>query len=159
MKIGILSDTHGIWRPQIERCFEGVELILHAGDVGRVDILENLSAIAPVSAVRGNVDDYAEAAYLPAEIETEIEGIRFLLRHVGCNVGAAPGDLKALLQLRGIGVFLFGHSHKTYSEYLDSTLFFNPGAAGPRRFSLPLTVATMEIEAGRLSWKFWELAH
>ncbi|HEY2932459.1 MAG TPA: metallophosphoesterase family protein [Acidobacteriota bacterium] len=157
MKIGILSDTHGIWRPQIEPCFQGVERIFHAGDVGRLEILENLSAIAPVLAVRGNVDEYAEAGHLPAEIEAEVEDVRFLVRHVGCNVEATPSDLKRLLQSREIGVFLFGHSHKMYSEYLGPTLFFNPGAAGPRRFSLPLSVATMEIRRGELSWRFWEL--
>ena len=137
--------------------FCGVDEILHAGDVGTSDILEKLKGIAPVSAVRGNVDDQDEAAALPAEVEREFGGVRFLIRHIGSTVETAPSDLKRSLELRKISVFVFGHSHKKYTGYLGPTLFFNPGAAGPRRFSLPLSVATMKLESGKISWQFWPL--
>lgn len=157
MKIGIISDTHGIWRPQVAEAFRGVHEILHAGDVGSPDILEKLKEIAPVWAVRGNVDDQDDTAALPGELEREIAGVQFLMRHIGSTVEAAPTDLKRLLELRKIRVFVFGHSHKEYTGYLGQTLFFNPGAAGPRRFSLPLSVATMELESGKIAWRFWPL--
>ncbi len=157
MKIGIISDTHGIWRPQVADAFRGVHEILHAGDVGTPDILEKLKEIAPVSAVRGNVDGQDETAALPGELEREFAGARFLIRHIGSTVETAPPDLTRLLELRKIRVFVFGHSHKKYTAYLGQTLFFNPGAAGPRRFSLPLSVATMELESGTISWQFWPL--
>ena len=157
MKIGVLSDTHGIWRPQIAEIFQGVREILHAGDVGSLEVLERLGEIAPVTAVRGNVDN-SETASLPGEVEKEIGGLRFLIRHSGTRVEDAPTDLRRLLTAGRIDIFVFGHSHKTYCRHLDSTLFFNPGAAGPRRFSNPLSVATIEILSGVASWRFWELS-
>ena len=157
MKIGLISDTHGIWRPEISEIFRGVHQILHAGDVGRQEILEQLAEIAPVAAVRGNVDLSGEPSLLPSEVETELAGVRLLMRHAGASAEAMPSDLKRLLAMRGIGVLVFGHSHQRYSRYLNGTLLFNPGAAGPRRVSQPLSVATMEIEVGKISWKFWEL--
>jgi hypothetical protein len=157
LKIGIISDTHGIWRPRVAEVFCGVDEIVHAGDVGASDILEKLKEIAPVLAVRGNVDNQDETAALPGEAEREFGGVRFLVRHIGSTVETAPSDLKRLLELRKILVFVFGHSHKSYAGYLGQTLFFNPGAAGPRRFSLPLSVATMKLENGKISWQFWPL--
>ena len=157
LKIGVLSDTHGIWRPQIAEIFQDVREILHAGDVGSLEVLERLGEIAPVTAVRGNVDN-SETASLPGEVEKEIGGLRFLIRHVGAGVEDASADLRKLLIAGRIDVFVFGHSHKTYCRRLESTLFFNPGAAGPRRFSTPLSVATLEILSGVLSWQFRELS-
>ena len=158
MKIGILSDTHGLWRPQIVEHFAGAAAILHAGDVGTLRILERLEEIAPLAAVRGNVDEFGETSCLPAEVEKEICGVRFLVRHIGSTVEGAPTDLKRLLTRQAVNVFVFGHSHRPYEAYLGRTLFLNPGAAGPRRFRLTASVAVMEIGGGNISWKICPLS-
>ena len=157
MKVGLISDTHGIWRAEIEAIFDGVEEIFHAGDVGAAEILERLRGIAPVTAVRGNVDEFGEVATLPSEVRTNVGGVRFLMRHVGATAQAMPHDLKRLLALEQIQVFVFGHSHRPHSEYLGDTLLLNPGAAGPRRFSLPLSVATLQIDGNGITPRFWHL--
>lgn len=157
MKLGVISDTHGLWRPEIETVFAGVQEIFHAGDVGRLEILERLRRIAPVTAVRGNVDECGETAVLPVEVQRQMGGLRFLMRHVGAGAQGVPVDLRRLLALERIQVFVFGHSHRTCGEYLGGTLLLNPGAAGPRRFSLPVSVAILEIEGGKVAWRFWDL--
>lgn len=138
MNIGLISDTHGLLRPEALAALRGSELILHAGDIGDPAILQQLRALAPLVAVRGNndVDDWATAI---AETETiEAAGQRLYLLH----------DLKTLPMdpaRAGIAAVISGHSHRPHIERRDGVLYVNPGSAGPRRFSLPVAVARLQI--------------
>jgi putative phosphoesterase len=144
MIIGVLSDTHGTLHPGVAPLFReaGVELILHAGDVGEFSVIEELSGVARVVAVRGNVDRGGNVGMLPGEVALEIEGVRVYMTHVG---GKPAGWLPRLPEPRP-GVAICGHSHIALLERLGSTLFLNPGAAGTRRrFNYPLTVGLLHI--------------
>lgn len=137
--IGLISDTHGLLRPQAMRELTGAQLICHAGDVGRPEIIASLEEIAPVIAVRGNNDRGAWANKLPASAVTEIAKIRIYLLH----------DLKELSVdpvRRGFRVVVSGHSHRPSIAEKDGVLFVNPGSAGPRRFKLPVSLARLEIQ-------------
>jgi hypothetical protein len=143
MRLGIISDTHGLLRPEAVRALAGVDVIIHAGDVGRANILADLAAIAPVHAVRGNVDvgDWAEA--LPEETVVEVAGRRLFVLHDVARLRGHPAA-------EGCDAVVFGHSHRVLVEDRDAILYLNPGSAGPRRFSLPVTLATLEIGPGSL---------
>jgi uncharacterized protein len=130
--IGLISDTHGLLRPEAVRALEGAELIIHAGDVGKPEVLEALRQIAPVVAVRGNVDHGAWADALP-ETATVEPGI-FVLH-----------DAKSLRIPAGVRAVVSGHSHQASVEERGGVLYVNPGAAGPRRFLLPVTVARLWV--------------
>ena len=143
MKIGILSDTHGLLRPEALHALRGVDHILHAGDVGKIDILERLQAIAPVTAIRGNIDRTGPCAALPATEAIELDGCLVYLVH-------ALADLDLHPKAAGIGAVIYGHSHKSSIEWKDGVLYLNPGSAGPRRFSLPLSVALLETASDGL---------
>ncbi len=130
MRIGLISDTHGLLRPEAVNALAGAEMILHAGDVGDPRILDELEKIAPVRAVRGNVDIEAWARRLPAVRDVEADSRTIHLLH---NVGA--------LRRSGFDVVVYGHSHQPVVETRDGVLFVNPGSAGPRRFRLPITIA------------------
>jgi hypothetical protein len=143
LKIGIISDTHGLLRPEAEEALAGVDHILHAGDIGRVDVLATLRRFAPVTAVRGNVDvgDWAEA-YSDTEL-VRLGGRSIYVLH----------DLKTLRidpTAERIDVIVSGHSHKAAIQTRDGILYLNPGSAGPRRFKLPVTLATLDIGPGGL---------
>src|ERR1700681_902208 len=125
--IGLISDTHGLLRDEALRVLEGSELIIHAGDVGNPEIIETLKSIAPVVAVRGNVDSEAWASALP---ETEV-----------VDTAAAPG----------FQIVVSAHSHKPSRTEQDGILYINPGSAGPRRFQLPVTVARLNL--AKTPWK------
>ncbi|MGH7163025.1 MAG: metallophosphoesterase family protein [Planctomycetota bacterium] len=135
--IGLLSDTHGLLRPEVEGALAGVERILHMGDVGAPVVLERLAAIAPVVAVRGNVDTDAWARALPETAEAEVYGARALLLH---DLAALSFDPAAA----GFRVVLYGHSHVPKAEERGGVLYVNPGAAGPRRFRLPVSLAFLD---------------
>ncbi|WP_245749747.1 metallophosphoesterase family protein [Palleronia marisminoris] len=141
-RIGVISDTHGLLRPEALEALEGVDRILHAGDIGNPDHLGALARIAPVMAIRGNIDrgDWAEA--LPDTATVTIEGLRIHMIH-------DRNALKADPQAEGWDVVISGHSHKPGIEDTGGTLWLNPGAAGPRRFRLPITLAFLWAEAGR----------
>ena len=152
MRIGLVSDTHGLLRPQVLEALRGSDHIVHGGDIGKdAAILEQLRAIAPVTAVRGN-NDVGDWAAAIRETETiEIGGIRIHVLH----------DLKALAidpAAQAIDAVVAGHSHKPLVERRGAVLYVNPGSAGPRRFSLPVSVALLQVSAhGELSARIVDL--
>ena len=141
MKVGVLADTHGLLRPEILNAFARVEHILHAGDVGSAAVLDGLRAIAPVTAIRGNVDRVGPCAALPAEEYVTLGGVNVYMLHDVHTLSLDPGAA-------GVRVVVSGHSHKPLLEERRGILFFNPGAAGPRRFTLPVTVGFFHLENG-----------
>jgi putative phosphoesterase len=143
MKIGVISDTHGLLRPEAIAALRDVDRILHAGDVGNPEILDRLRELAPVTAVRGNIDRGTWAEALPENEFIEAEGVSIYMLH---NV--AHLDLKP--EAAGVRVVIFGHSHQPKMEEKSGALYFNPGSAGPRRFHLPVSVGTIEIEKRKL---------
>lgn len=137
-QIGVISDTHGLLRPEAIRALTGSDLILHAGDIGKPDILAALSTIAPVIAVRGNNDTGDWAQTIP-ELET------IAVEHVSIYLIHSVKDLKLDLNTAGVQVVISGHSHKPSIEKQEGVLFLNPGSAGPRRFKLPISVACLSV--------------
>jgi hypothetical protein len=141
MLIGVISDTHGLLRPEVLTAFRGVEHILHAGDVGDIAVLERLSEVAPVTAIRGNVDVSGACAKLPAIDVVELGDKLFYLVH-------SVRDLDINPVAAGVAMVVSGHSHRASVQGRDGVVFFNPGSAGPRRFSLPVTVGFVTVEDG-----------
>jgi uncharacterized protein len=137
--LGLISDTHGLLRPQAAAALAGVSQILHAGDVGRPEILDRLAAIAPVTAVRGNVDFGRWADALPADAALSIEGHGIYILHNLNEIGIDPAAA-------GMSVVLFGHTHKPLVENRGGVLYVNPGSAGPRRFLLPISIGFLRLE-------------
>lgn len=138
MIIGVVSDTHGLLRPELLPLLRGVHHILHLGDVGDPAILDKLSEIAPVSAIRGNIDTAGPCAQLPATEVVTLADIDFYLLH---NIHDLDLDPAAA----GFAAVLFGHSHKPEIRRHKGVLYFNPGSCGPRRFQLPITCGQIEI--------------
>ena|SRR5579863_2755437 len=137
--IGVISDTHGLLRPEAIEVLRGSERIIHAGDIGSSEILEKLSAIAPVTAIRGNVDKGAWARKLPETDVLEVGDIVIYVLH-----DLAQLDLKP--KAAGFAVVVSGHSHVPKQETRDGVLYFNPGSAGPRRFKLPVSVGRLFLQ-------------
>jgi putative phosphoesterase len=138
MKIGVISDTHGLLRPEVAPALAGVERILHLGDVGEISILRELEKIAPVTAIRGNIDREGPRSELPETEVVLVEGRYIYMLH----------DLSTLHLDPAAGRFaavLFGHTHKP-TLYKKGVLYFNPGSCGPRRFELPITVGLLTVE-------------
>ena len=144
IRIGLISDTHDLLRPAAKRALNGVEHILHAGDICGGDVLAELANIAPVTAVRGNNDRGAWAGKLRETELVEIGGISIYILH---DLSALDIDPRAA----GVHAVISGHSHKPLVEERDGVLFVNPGSAGPRRFSLPISLGFIEIAAGKVS--------
>lgn len=142
MRVGILSDTHGTLRPRVAELLAGCERILHAGDVGDPALLERLAAIAPLSAVRGNVDGEGALADLPPRVAGTLDGLPFRMTHRREDV---ERDWPRLCRL-----VVFGHSHRPELEWNGDCLLLNPGSCGSRRFHLPLTMAILTVRDGRL---------
>jgi putative phosphoesterase len=140
--IGVVSDTHGLLRPQLLSALAGVAHILHAGDIGDPSILTELRRIAPVTAIRGNIDRSGPCAELPPTEVIELAGCLIYMLH-------ALEDLDLHPQAAGIGVIISGHSHKPSIEHRNNVLYLNPGSAGPRRFNLPITYALLRITNGQ----------
>lgn len=145
--VGLISDTHGLLRPAALAALEGSDAIVHAGDVGDPAILARLAALAPVTAVRGNNDHGGWAASLPETAQVTLGGVGLLVIH-DANVLAADAPAN------GVDVVVCGHSHRPKCEHRGRVLCVNPGSAGPRRFRLPVSVAKLTIEAGRLDVEF-----
>jgi hypothetical protein len=137
-----VSDTHGLVRPEAVEALRGSDVIVHAGDVGGSHVLSELGELAPVLAVRGNVDG-GWGRLLPERRRLDLGGVPVLLLHDRALVG-----LDAMRE--GIRVVVFGHSHRPLSETRDGVLWFNPGSAGPRRFRLPVSIGRLVIEDGRV---------
>jgi putative phosphoesterase len=144
--IGVVSDTHGLLRPEVLSALAEsqphLELILHAGDVGSVAVIDALSTVAPVRAVRGNVDGPPLSRQLPETDLVEVAGVSLYLIH-----DLARLDLEPVAA--GVGAVIFGHSHAPASYRRDGVLFFNPGSAGPRRFDLPVSLGRIGIDPRR----------
>ena len=136
-RIGIISDTHGLLRPEAERHLTGVDHIVHAGDIGRPEIVDALRRIAPLTAIRGNVDRGVWAGEYP---ETKVVGLAGKSIYVLHDLETLHIDVRA-----SIDVIISGHSHVPKIQRIDDVLYINPGNAGPRRFKLPITLATLEI--------------
>jgi putative phosphoesterase len=152
--LGLISDTHGLMRPGVHAALAGVELILHAGDVGGSEILDELSLIAPVRAVTGNTDPPGEPG-LSGEITLEIDSLRVHVSH-GHEVGSpTPAKLAARYDA---DVVVYGHTHKQLVTRLDGRLFINPGAAGPKRFKLSPSVGRLTITHGRAEVEIVDIA-
>jgi len=148
--IGIISDTHGLLRPEALAALRGSDYIIHAGDIGDSAILKQLAEIAPVTAIRGNVDREAWARKIPSTNVLEVGGISIYVLH---NLNEL--DLKP--EAAGFDVVVCGHSHRPNQEMKNGVLYFNPGSAGPRRFGLPATVGRLTISAGKVSGEIVEL--
>jgi uncharacterized protein len=139
--VGVISDTHGLLRPEAMEALRGSEHIIHAGDVGSPEILAALSAIAPLTAIRGNVDKGAWARKLPETEVLELGGVSIYVMH-----DLAQLDLKP--RAAGFSVVVSGHSHVPKQETRDGVLYFNPGSAGPRRFKLPVSIGKLVLQDG-----------
>jgi len=150
MLVGVISDTHGLLRPQALEALIGVDHILHAGDVGNPDILDQLRAIAPVTAIRGNIDLHGPCADLPATEAIELEHCFIYMVHAIEDLDLNPRAAK-------IDIVVYGHSHKPSAVKREDVLYLNPGSAGPRRFSLPVTLSLLHLEAGRATPELIEL--
>jgi putative phosphoesterase len=150
MEIGVISDTHGLLRPEALSALQGSDLIIHAGDVGNAQILDRLSNIAPIHAVRGNTDRGEFGSSLPLTTVVEIPWTR--------NAMPAPPlliyvihileDLDIVPEAAGMGVVICGHTHRPKAEWRGDILYLNPGSAGPRRFRDPITVARLGVSGG-----------
>ena len=138
--IGVISDTHGLLRPEALDALRGASHILHAGDVGDITILDHLRAIAPVTAIRGNIDTSGPTAQLPATEALDLDGHLIYMLH-------AIADLDLKPEAAGISVVIYGHSHKPSTNIHKGVLYLNPGSAGPRRFRLPVTVAHLYLDS------------
>jgi putative phosphoesterase len=142
-RIGVISDTHGLLRPQAVEALRGCDLIIHAGDVGRPDVLDELRKIAPVIAVRGNVDKGPWARELPESRVIEVDGRLIYVLHILDELDLDPAGA-------GFAAVIVGHSHQPKIESRRGVLYFNPGSAGPRRFSLPVTIGRLTLAGGAL---------
>lgn len=148
--VGLVSDTHGLLRPEAVAALAGVDLIVHAGDVGKREVLDGLRLVAPVVAIRGNVDVEAWADALPATETREVAGVRLHVLHDLSELDIDPAN-------EGVSIVVYGHSHKPAIERRDGVLYVNPGSIGPRRFSLPVSLALLEVEDGRFDVRLVDL--
>lgn len=149
MKLAILSDTHGLLRPQVEEHLKTADAILHGGDINKPAIVEQLQQYAPLYIVRGNNDkEWAEA--IPHDLTVTLEGVTFFMIH---NKKEVPADLS------GVDVVVFGHSHKYVQEEKDGLLWLNPGSCGPRRFHQEITMMMVKIEDGTIQVEKIEIPH
>lgn len=141
--VGVISDTHGLLRPQAIAALRGADLIIHAGDVGKPEVIERLGNLAPTFVVRGNIDTDQWAARLPLTERVAAGALRFFVLH---EIGQLDFDPSAA----GFAAVVFGHSHRPSIEMRGEVLFLNPGSAGPRRFKLPVTVARVRASGRHL---------
>jgi putative phosphoesterase len=144
MLLGVISDTHGLLRPEAVEALRGAQQVIHAGDVGSPEILKKLTTIAPVTAVRGNVDKDAWAQQLPQTQVLEAGGISIYLLHDLTQLDVKP-------EAAGFRVVISGHSHIPKQEVRNGVLYFNPGSAGPRRFKGPVSVGRLSIDGAEVS--------
>jgi putative phosphoesterase len=148
--VGVISDTHGLLRPEALKALEGVELIIHAGDIGDPRLVRQLERLAPVHAVRGNTDRGDWAASLPTTRVVEVGGVHLYVLHELFTLDLDPAAA-------GLAAVIYGHSHRPHLEHKNGVLFLNPGSAGPRRFTLPVTLARIKLQGNSLSPELVEL--
>jgi putative phosphoesterase len=148
--VGVISDTHGLLRPEAVAALRGSDYIVHAGDIGDPDILTTLTGIAPVTAIRGNVDREVWARKIPATNVLEVDGVSIYVLHNLQELHLKP-------EAAGFAVVVYGHSHVPKQETKNGVLYFNPGSAGPRRFRLPVTMGRLKIQDGRVSGEILEI--
>ncbi len=149
-RIGVISDTHGVVRPEALSALKNSELIIHAGDIGKQEVLESLKSIAPVIAIRGNNDRHSWAKKMPDILQLGVNNVRIYVIH---NINELEIDPAAA----GFAAVISGHSHKPGIVNHDTLLFLNPGSAGPRRFKLPVTLAKLHIHKSQVRVKIVEL--
>ncbi len=149
--IGVISDTHGLLRPEAIEALRGSERIIHAGDIGAPEILEKLAKIAPVTAIRGNVDKGAWARRLPETEVLEVGSVSIYVLH-----DLTKFDLKP--EAAGFAAVISGHSHIARQELRAGVLYFNPGSAGPKRFKLPVTLGRLIVESGKVRGEIVKIA-
>jgi hypothetical protein len=148
--IGVISDTHGLVRPEAMAALRGADLVIHAGDIGKPEVLEALTALAPVVAVRGNNDTGAWAAALPETAVVDSGSLRLYVLHDVKTLALDPAAA-------GFAAVICGHSHRPRLEQRQGVLFVNPGSAGPRRFKLPVAVARLYVQGEGLTAELIEL--
>ena len=145
MRLGLISDTHGLFDASLPEIFASVDLIVHAGDIGKIEVIERLERIAPVLAVEGNNDWFNR---FPAERLEQIAGRRIVIRHIFGELHQIGQPERAMVEHLRPDLLIFGHTHRPYRDSLGDTILINPGSAGPRRFKLPRTVGLLNIEEG-----------
>jgi putative phosphoesterase len=144
MIVGVISDTHGLLRPEAVEALHGSQHIIHAGDIGDKNIIPVLEQIAPVTAIRGNIDHAPWTKKFPETEVIELDGVGFYIIH---DVHAIDLNPRAA----GFAAVISGHSHKPHQELKDGVLYFNPGSAGPRRFRLPISIGRLQIQNGKVT--------
>src|SRR5262245_13941784 len=143
MQVGVISDTHGLVRPEALTALAGSDLIIHAGDVGKPEVLRALEQLAPTFAVRGNVDNGPWSDLLPEELDVPVGGLRFRVMHRIADLKIDPATAR-------IAAVIYGHSPKPAIDWRGDLLLLNPGSAGPRRFKLPITVARVRVSGSTI---------
>jgi putative phosphoesterase len=152
VEIGIISDTHGLVRPEVYKAFEGVDLILHAGDIGSHDVILELDPIAPVRAVVGNVDTDLLHRF-EEKIVFQLVNRTIHLQHIPYDIPETNEPTDSAIR----EIYIFGHSHQPMNNQVGSALYFNPGSAGPRRFKLPITVGRITLDESNVTGKIISL--
>ena len=150
MKIGIISDTHGLLRAEVLEMLSGADHIIHAGDIGGTDIVPRLHAVAPTTAIRGNVDTGAWADVYPRQVTIELANRQVHVLHDLQDLGLDPANA-------AVDVVVSGHSHRPSIETIDGVLYLNPGSVGPRRFKLPISMATLELSDDNMQARIHEI--
>jgi putative phosphoesterase len=150
LRVGVISDTHGLLRPEVRAFLVGCDYIIHGGDIGSAAILQELAALAPLIAVRGNNDREPYAAHLP---ETELVRVGGIFVYVIHDLSQLDIDARAA----GVQAVIAGHSHRPGNQVRDGILFFNPGSCGPRRFNLPICVGELNVDGNRVAGRIVEL--
>jgi hypothetical protein len=150
--IGVISDTHGLLRPEALSALGGSDYIIHAGDIGDLAILDRLNEIAPVIAVRGNVDREIWAKKIPETAVLELEGILIYVLHILDQLDLKP-------EAAGFAAVIYGHSHMPKQETREGVLYFNPGSAGPKRFNLPVSLGKLIVRSGSIQAEIIKLSH
>ena len=150
-KVGIISDTHGLLRPEAAEELQGSEFIIHAGDIGKGEIIESLSEVAPVTAVYGNIDKGETRSLYTHDAVLQVRGCYIYVLHIIDELNIDP-------DAAGFQVVVYGHSHKPAIERKNGVLYVNPGSAGPRRFSLPVTVARLTVSDDGVDAEILELS-
>lgn len=148
--VGVISDTHGLLRPEAIAALKGADVIIHAGDVGAPEVIDALRKLAPTFIVRGNVDKAHWADALPMTADVEVGGLQFHVLHDISELDLDPAAV-------GYAAVVFGHSHRPSIDMRDGVLFLNPGSAGPRRFKLPVSIARVRVSSQQLRPEIIEL--